>query len=83
MAANIFSINNKKRVIPGFGLSMGITITLLSLVVIIPMASLVINSSGISYSEFINVVTSKAVSYTHLTLPTNSVWCRSRWSPYH
>ena len=23
------------------------------------------------------------VSYTHLTLPTNSVWCRSRWSPYH
>ena len=25
----------------------------------------------------------KAVSYTHLTLPTNSVWCRSRWSPYH
>ena len=24
----------------------------------------------------------KAVSYTHLTLPTNAV-CRSRWSPYH
>ena len=24
-----------------------------------------------------------SVSYTHLTLPTNSVWCRSRWSPYH
>ena len=23
-----------------------------------------------------------AVSYTHLTLPTNSL-CRSRWSPYH
>ena len=22
------------------------------------------------------------VSYTHLTLPTNSL-CRSRWSPYH
>ena len=25
----------------------------------------------------------KAVSYTHLTLPTNRVACRSRWSPYH
>ena len=25
----------------------------------------------------------EAVSYTHLTLPTNSVRCRSRWSPYH
>ena len=23
------------------------------------------------------------VSYTHLTLPTNRVACRSRWSPYH
>ena len=25
----------------------------------------------------------KAVSYTHLTLPTNCAVCRSRWSPYH
>ena len=24
-----------------------------------------------------------AVSYTHLTLPTTDVVCRSRWSPYH
>ena len=23
------------------------------------------------------------VSYTHLTLPTMSLVCRSRWSPYH
>ena len=23
------------------------------------------------------------VSYTHLTLPTKSDECRSRWSPYH
>ena len=23
------------------------------------------------------------VSYTHLTLPTSCVQCRSRWSPYH
>ena len=25
----------------------------------------------------------KAVSYTHLTLPTTARRCRSRWSPYH
>ena len=25
----------------------------------------------------------KAVSYTHLTLPTMRLRCRSRWSPYH
>ena len=23
------------------------------------------------------------VSYTHLTLPTKPMMCRSRWSPYH
>ena len=27
--------------------------------------------------------TLKAVSYTHLTLPTTRLRCRSRWSPYH
>ena len=27
--------------------------------------------------------TTEAVSYTHLTLPTRYVECRSRWSPYH
>ena len=25
----------------------------------------------------------KPVSYTHLTLPTKPMMCRSRWSPYH
>ena len=25
----------------------------------------------------------KSVSYTHLTLPTIALLCRSRWSPYH
>ena len=25
----------------------------------------------------------EAVSYTHLTLPTTRLVCRSRWSPYH
>mgnify|MGYP001818346187 CR=1 FL=1 len=28
-------------------------------------------------------ITGVAVSYTHLTLPTTSALCRSRWSPYH
>ena len=28
-------------------------------------------------------VTIAAVSYTHLTLPTTRLVCRSRWSPYH
>ena len=28
-------------------------------------------------------VNPNTVSYTHLTLPTTSRRCRSRWSPYH
>ena len=31
-----------KRVIPGFGISMGVTLTILSIVVLIPLASLVV-----------------------------------------
>ena len=61
MIKDILNIKKKKRVIPGFGLSIGITISLLSLVVIIPMASLVLNSSGLNFNDFIKVVTSREV----------------------
>lgn len=52
---------NKKRIIPGFGVSLGITLTLLSIIVLIPMASLIISMSGITFKEFIQVVTTKDV----------------------
>lgn len=45
------------RVIPGFGLSLGITITMLGLIVIIPLCSLVIFSSQLSFQSFISTVT--------------------------
>lgn len=51
----------KKRVIPGFGISMGITLALLSLIVLIPMASIVISTSGLSFGEFVQIVTAKDV----------------------
>lgn len=53
--------NNKKNVIPGFGISMGITLTLLSLIVLIPMASIIISSSKLNFQEFIQIVTAKDV----------------------
>ena len=34
-------------------------------------------------SPYSHDVVGKPVSYTHLTLPTIHVECRSRWSPYH
>lgn len=53
-----------KRVIPGFGISMGITITILSLVVLIPLASLIIYSSTLSLGEFVETVTRPRVLYS-------------------
>lgn len=50
-----------KRVIPGFGISMGITLTLLSLIVLIPLASIIITTSGLSLNEFLKIVTAKDV----------------------
>ena len=36
---NILKKAKKARVIPGFGLTMGVTVTMLSLIVLIPLAS--------------------------------------------
>jgi sulfate transport system permease protein len=47
----------KKRVIPGFGLSLGITVTMLGLIVIIPLCSLVVFSAQLSLSGFVETVT--------------------------
>ena len=50
-------MNRHKSVIPGFGISMGITITILSIVVLIPLCSLVVFSAKLSFSEFVYTVT--------------------------
>lgn len=50
-----------KRVIPGFGLTMGVTITMLSIIVLIPLASLVVYSSQLGIREFVEVITRKRV----------------------
>lgn len=48
---------SNKRIIPGFGLSMGVTVTLLSVIVLIPLASLVIFTAQLSFSDIIAVIT--------------------------
>ncbi len=50
-------IKAKKRVIPGFGLSLGVTLTMLSLVVLIPLASLIVYTAKLSFSDIIDVIT--------------------------
>ena len=44
----------------------------------LPLVSQVLAEAGVNAAEI-----DGAVSYTHLTLPTRSCQCRSRWSPYH
>ncbi|MBR1738339.1 MAG: sulfate ABC transporter permease subunit CysT [Firmicutes bacterium] len=49
------------RVIPGFGLSLGITLTILSFVVLIPLATLIIFTAGMSIPEIIETITKDRV----------------------
>ena len=49
------------RVIPGFHLTLGITIALLSLLVLIPLASVLVYSFRLSPSEFWKLITAKNV----------------------
>ena len=41
-----------KRVLPGFGLTMGITVAMLSLLILIPLASILAYSFHLSFDEF-------------------------------
>lgn len=56
-----FKSKKSRRVIPGFGLSLGISVTILSLVVLIPLCSLVVFSAQLSPAKFWSVVTSARV----------------------
>ena len=54
-------MKKKVRIIPGFGLSMGVTLSLLSLVVLIPLASLVVFTAKMNLSSIIEVITKPRV----------------------
>ena len=56
----MFFLNNirkSKKTLPGFGMSMGIVLTYLSLLVLLPLSMLVIRGSSISLSKFIEIIT--------------------------
>lgn len=59
---------SKKRVIPGFGLSMGFTITYLSLIILFPLLVLFINSAGVGWEEWKSLLGSpRMLAATRLT----------------
>lgn len=58
-------IKNKRRparrILPGFGLTMGITVTYLTLLVLIPLSAVFIRSSGMGWDAFWTAITGRQV----------------------
>ncbi len=61
-----------KSVIPGFGLSFGISMTILSLIVVIPLCSLVVYSSQLSMADFWEIITRPRVLASYKVSLTTS-----------
>ena len=57
--------SRKKNVLPGFGLSFGITTLYLSLFVLIPLSMVFIESSQLGWQKFIETVTSDRVIHAY------------------
>src|SRR5215469_10733872 len=51
----------KRSVIPGFGITLGLSLLWLSLIVLIPLAGLFVKTTELSFAQFIAVVTSRRV----------------------
>jgi sulfate transport system permease protein len=50
-----------RRVLPGFGLSLGFTLAYLSLIVLIPLSAVFIKSAGMGWDRFVDAATSPRV----------------------
>ncbi|GIP23509.1 MULTISPECIES: sulfate ABC transporter permease subunit CysT [Paenibacillus] len=55
------TIAAKRGVLPGFGLTMGYTVLYLSLVVLIPLSALLLNSTGLTWGKFWDIATDARV----------------------
>jgi sulfate/thiosulfate transport system permease protein len=55
----------KKNVLPGFGLSLGITISYFSLIILIPLSLIFMESSELGWQKFIETVTSERVLHAY------------------
>lgn len=62
-----FGKDKKVRVIPGFHLTLGITVAMLSLIVLIPLASVMVYSLKLPPAEFIRLVTKQNVVNAFVT----------------
>jgi sulfate transport system permease protein len=56
----------KRNVIPGFGLTLGYTVLYLSLVVLVPLSTVLFNTAGLSWDAFLETVTGPRVLASYL-----------------
>ncbi|NQX46708.1 sulfate ABC transporter permease subunit CysT [Paenibacillus tritici] len=52
---------SRRRLLPGFGITMGFSVLYLSLVVLLPLSALLFNSTGLSWAKFWDVATDARV----------------------
>jgi sulfate transport system permease protein len=61
--------NRQRRALPGFGLSIGVTLTYLGLIVLIPLSTILVKTSTLSWDQFVATVTApRAVASYGLSL---------------
>lgn len=59
---------SRRKVIPGFGLSMGYSVVYLSLIILIPLVALFLKAAGLGWSEWWELLTSpRVIAATKLT----------------
>jgi len=62
------AVLKQRSILPGFGLTLGYTVLYLSLVVLIPLSSLVVKTASLSWQEFVRIVSDqRAVASYKLT----------------
>jgi sulfate/thiosulfate transport system permease protein len=93
LSSLVTSLAPRRSTLPGFGLTMGLTLTWLSVIVLIPLAGLFIKSSELSLDQFWGIITSRrtlsalrvsfglafAAACVNLVMGTIIVWALVRY----
>ena len=67
----MMTMTRTRRVLPGFGITMGFTLLYLSLIVLIPLSTVLLKTATLSWSEFWGTVTSaRTLAAYRLSLET-------------
>jgi sulfate/thiosulfate transport system permease protein len=68
------AVRLRRRVLPGFGLSLGITLVALSTIVLVPLSAVILKSAGLGWAGFWNAVTGPRALAAFRISFTTSFW---------